>query len=116
MDDTLIDTGGVIRCLRRLNIALAWRQRGDDTLGATQLQGRLEARVGVERHDMIEGIRKIMGARRNSLLAGAALRSADGVDEVVGFGRRARARDSFTASWELFLPTGEEVRHEARHG
>jgi hypothetical protein len=65
---------------------------------------------------MVEGGRESIGARRVRLLAGTALGSARGVNEVLGHcSRSSRSGEVYVASAPIF-PAREEAGHEASHG
>lgn len=110
VEDAIVHIGA--RLVEGLGPALGRGLRGgDDALGSGELDGGLGG-TGVEVHGVLKGGGQVVGARRGSLLARAALGRAGGLDEAVALARGGRAggRDL------PLLAGGEEVGHEAGHG
>lgn len=110
MDDTVVDVwAGFVKGVRP---GLPRRLRGrDNTLGTRELERSLDA-CRLEIHRMVERGGEIVGTRRSSLLAGAALRGRCWLDEAIGLCWSDGA--ALAVDW-LLLPGREEVGHEARH-
>jgi len=107
-EDAVVDC---MAFLESLDIAFTRRQRGNDTLWATKLDGAVEDALLVKL-ETLEGAGKFFGARRNGLLAWTALWSASrGGEAVVG----GTANGSGRACIGLVPPSREEIGHEARH-